>query len=1673
MSEKDAQSSHYDESSSSEPFLCDSNFPISETDDVLSSSGNEENVRQTNLISHQNNSGSDRASGFYNQICDLVTRDVSLEFFKHQLSGKIYFGKDFSIWPEENPLLFVVTRKGRLDLFKYLVEELGFDSNVTGPHNSHCAHIACQFGHVHMIEYMIENLKIDFSIRNDFQQTPIDVLNQSRQATEDTKRRILEMTSKLNLTGISAIDTVQDNIHQKPRNYQIDLFEKAKHENIAIVLDTGTGKTMIAVMLIYYMMQSLPNLKHIVFIAENRILVSQQAKSIVDGLKVLKSIENEDNSTMYDDYNNFIDNTVECILGESGLIGRLVKTKLVDKRIIVTTAQFLHNMLTHNVFQMEDIYLLVIDECHHTGEGDHPYKTIMTQFYHTTSEDKRPKIFGMTASALNIKSDISHKDVELKIRLERDLDCKLTTIAYGTELYHELMQYVNIPDEKIVTYEQDAIPVNISKLEKVMSRCVKAMSSSTITYEQEQTRNEYVQRLCTDILYLYYELGSWAVLDYIGYLLENIDTLKDKNPSSDNEEMLFKLNASDLYSFQDGKAFLKGSSQHCEKLELFIDDKIRGKVFERVFTFFEGKTESTQKMQLLCNMINEYFANVDDQFKALIFCDRRLTATLLDRKFKNEIPEKLRTEYLIGHTAVNATSKFTKNPLKRVTITSQQKTIEKFRNGELNCLFCTTVVEEGFDVSGCNLVIRFDSFKEYLRSYIQSRGRARKKGSVFIVMVDKADEKQNNFCQSRQELHRQMQELIHEDHSGINTPLPQEIKCEYVTSNKARATLTSSIQIINKYCGVLPAITYEDKRPKFQVSLTNSGFVTYLKFPESFPLIPKVIDNGAEEDDPIFRQNKTISKRYCALKAVKYLHEHKELDDNLLPIYRSVSSLNDLGNSTTEGSHKYVKKLPDIFNWDNVGNATTGKTKMVIHVYDIQVNSKSTDFQLLLKRNIRDIEPFLQFTLHSYKNIKLVYHNTLYFNEENYIDQCMEYHEFIFGKLTNWKTDSGTKETDSTNWRFLVIPKNPSEHFTNVPLIDLINSTEPEEMNEKVKTMVLEAKYNRKIYLAKSIKYDMSPDSEFDGERYSTYTEFFKKRWDIEISDMTQPLVEAYLPQFKNTSLSEENYQLVKLVPELVTACSFTASMLEFTRIVPELLYTLQNRLVTIEFSKVLGLFEKLTSNQGTKAISSFELLEEAITSKKAKSKVNYEKLEFFGDTVLKFVTCSQLFKLNPATSSENLTKMKQEIISNDYLASLANKTTIPQFIITQPFRPQSAIQHLKEEVLESVEMKNKDIADIIESLIGFIYVKLGMDEVLKFLDKIKFKLIESNHDSAEIRFLDMKRKFIKEVKELDEEFNSKKQRVGYVEKVEQILGYSFDNRNKGYNKELLYEAVIHPSIDTNFNYGRLSFMGNAILDLIVMGKIIDKFYLNSDEDDTSISLSSLNRLKESIVKKTTYSELCRKYNLHASIMVGENISAKFETLMNNKRLDSEMIKILSDIFQSIAAAIYLHSGENLNDVEKTYDKMWKDILDEQFKLVYTEISNNKLANSLIVNLTDLNIEKDSDSITTFIQRNLGKNPSIVWNELMQKFVWSRLPLLPADEMQQVYQEDKQAPILPHQPFAVLTIELFGLAIARGTDRNIVQAKKHASNLAISYLVEHQQWFNDKLEELVSKNKVE
>lgn len=161
---------------------------------------------------------------------------------------------------------------------------------------------------------------------------------------------------------------------------------------------------------------------------------------------------------------------------------------------------------------------------------------------------------------------------------------------------------------------------------------------------------------------------------------------------------------------------------------------------------------------------------------------------------------------------------------------------------QVNLLFTTDVIEEGIHVPGCSSVIRFDLPKT-IRSYVQSRGRARQANSQFIMMLERYDvyldvvnlevfgswshcwKIQCTFsivyliiCTFRgnTKQRNQLFDIIKSEHfmtddsvySGLDIFSPRACTVEKaisycVDSTGASVTLDSSVTLIHQYCGKL------------------------------------------------------------------------------------------------------------------------------------------------------------------------------------------------------------------------------------------------------------------------------------------------------------------------------------------------------------------------------------------------------------------------------------------------------------------------------------------------------------------------------------------------------------------------------------------------------------------------------------------------------------------------------------------------------------------------------------------------------------------------------------------------------------------------------------------------------------------------------------------------------
>ena len=202
--------------------------------------------------------------------------------------------------------------------------------------------------------------------------------------------------------------------------------------------------------------------------------------------------------------------------------------------------------------------------------------------------------------------------------------------------------------------------------------------------------------------------------------------------------------------------------------------------------------------------------------KCIVFVKRRYTARLLGQLFSRIGTPHLRLGMLIGTRYGDAGDV-------KLSFRQQVLTLMKFRKGELNCLFATSIAEEGLDIPDCNLVVRFDLY-DTLIQYIQSRGRARHTNSRYIHMIEAGNRLHLQGIQEVRQGELVMRRfcealpadrLLQGNDYDLDTALAREKSMRKYTDPETGATLTynSSLVVLAHFVGCLVSLKWIGPAP--------------------------------------------------------------------------------------------------------------------------------------------------------------------------------------------------------------------------------------------------------------------------------------------------------------------------------------------------------------------------------------------------------------------------------------------------------------------------------------------------------------------------------------------------------------------------------------------------------------------------------------------------------------------------------------------------------------------------------------------------------------------------------------------------------------------------------------------------------------------------------------------
>jgi endoribonuclease Dicer len=146
----------------------------------------------------------------------------------------------------------------------------------------------------------------------------------------------------------------------------------------------------------------------------------------------------------------------------------------------------------------------------------------------------------------------------------------------------------------------------------------------------------------------------------------------------------------------------------------------------------------------------------DEDYSGIIFVTRRDTVLALAEVLAHHSQSS--TIFRAGCLLGSSDSAYRRSFLditRKILTQSQAEVLQDFKIGEKNLIVSTAVAEEGIDIQACGSVIRWD-IPQNMTSWAQSRGRARRQRSTFILMFDESNF-HDGLVQKWERLEKEMQ----------------------------------------------------------------------------------------------------------------------------------------------------------------------------------------------------------------------------------------------------------------------------------------------------------------------------------------------------------------------------------------------------------------------------------------------------------------------------------------------------------------------------------------------------------------------------------------------------------------------------------------------------------------------------------------------------------------------------------------------------------------------------------------------------------------------------------------------------------------------------------------------------------------------------------------------------
>jgi Fanconi anemia group M protein len=483
----------------------------------------------------------------------------------------------------------------------------------------------------------------------------------------------------------------------EPRRYQVNLYRSAARKDTLLVLPTGLGKTVVALLLAAHVLSAdRPRREgaRVLFLAPTKPLVEQHTAFFLAAIEGARRAGEPGEGTC-----------VAQVTGEVPPAERELLWREAD--VLVATPQVVRNDLAGGRLTLAGVRLVVFDEAHR-ATGDYPYVFLAQRF----REEAQPgaRVLGLTASPGGNARDIL--DVcgalgidQVDVRTEEDPD----VAPYVHEIAVNWID-VDLPtDFKIVA----------AKLRRVLDREVRKLQEAGVI-----RRGNFVST--SDILKAR-EAISRAIAS------EAQETKGRVWALASTQAKAMKVNhALEYIETQGREVFLAymdrlAGESRAKRGSAASKSLIKDADFLEAYALAKASKAVHPKVEAAATLVRRAL-EADPGARIILFSHFRETGEVL----------VARLEAVEGCRPVRFVGQATKGKDEGLSQKEQVALIEAFSKGTYNVLVATSVAEEGLDIPEVDHVIFYEPVPSEIRT-IQRRGRTgrRREGRVEVLVAKK------------------------------------------------------------------------------------------------------------------------------------------------------------------------------------------------------------------------------------------------------------------------------------------------------------------------------------------------------------------------------------------------------------------------------------------------------------------------------------------------------------------------------------------------------------------------------------------------------------------------------------------------------------------------------------------------------------------------------------------------------------------------------------------------------------------------------------------------------------------------------------------------------------------------------------------------------------------------